>query len=55
MLATKTPMRIVQEVLGHADMSITASLYSHVALSLKRDALDRVGELLTPAPEAMIS
>ncbi len=55
MLSAGTPMRVVQEVLGHSDMSTTANLYSHVAPSLTRDALDRVGELLTPATNRSVS
>ena len=55
MLSAGTPMRVVQEVLGHSDMSTTANLYSHVAPSLTRDALDRVGEMLTPAPNRRVS
>ena len=48
-------MRIVMEVLGHSDMSITASLYSHLVPSLARDALDPGGELLTPAQNRSVS
>ena len=55
MLSAGTPMRVVQEVLGHSDMSTTANLYSHVAPSLTRDALDRVGELLSPATNRNVS
>lgn len=55
MLSAGTPMRVVQEVLGHSDMSTTANLYSHVAPSLTRDALDRVGEMLTPATNRSVS
>ncbi len=39
-------MKVVQEVRGHAQMSMTADLYSHVAPELRRDAADRIGAVL---------
>jgi integrase len=44
LLAQGVPMKVVQEVLGHAQMSITADLYSHVVPELRREAADRIGE-----------
>lgn len=46
LLASGVPMKVVQEVLGHAQMSITADLYSHVLPELRRDAADRMGDVL---------
>ena len=46
MLAQGVPMRTAMEVLGHSEIGVTANLYSHVAPELKRDAADRVSELL---------
>lgn len=46
LLAQGVPMKVVQEVLGHAQMSMTADLYSHVAPELRRDAADRIGAVL---------
>jgi len=46
MLAQGVPMKVVQEVLGHSQMSITADTYSHVLPKLQREAADRLGDVL---------
>lgn len=46
MLAQNVPLKVVQEVLGHSTIAITADTYSHLAPSATRDATERVGELL---------
>ncbi|MPZ99500.1 MAG: tyrosine-type recombinase/integrase [Dehalococcoidia bacterium] len=46
LLAQGVPMKVVQSILGHAQIAITADLYSHVAPELHRDAADRIGALL---------
>ncbi len=46
MLAQGVPMRTAMEMLGHSEFGVTANRHSHVAPELKRDAADRVGELL---------
>jgi integrase len=38
--------RVVMEVLGHSQISLTMNTYSHVVPELKRDAADRMGEAL---------
>jgi integrase len=38
--------KVVQERLGHATVSITLDVYSHVLGSLQRDAARKVDELL---------
>lgn len=38
--------RVVMEVLGHSQISLTMNTYSHVVPELKRDAADRMGEVL---------
>jgi len=45
--------RVVQEVLGHADVGTTLSIYSHVLPGLKERALERLGARLlgAEAPE----
>lgn len=40
--------RIVQERLGHADISITMGLYSHVTESMQRDAVARYMAVMQP-------
>lgn len=40
--------RIVQERLGHADISITMGLYSHVTESMQRDAVARYMAVIRP-------
>ena len=37
---------VVQEVLGHSQLSTTADIYAHVTPELQRDAADRMGALL---------
>ena len=46
LLAQGVPMKVVQDVLGHSQISMTADLYSHVVPELRRDAADRMGDVL---------
>lgn len=46
LLAQGVPMRVVMEVLGHTQISMTMDLYSHVVPELKRQAADRMDDLL---------
>ena len=39
--------RVVMELLGHSQIGITMNLYTHVMPSLKRDAADRMHDLLS--------
>ncbi len=39
--------KIVQERLGHADISLTLNTYSHVLPSMQEDAAEKIDELLT--------
>jgi integrase len=40
LLESGVPMRVVQEILGHASMVLTADTYSHVTPAFKRQAAD---------------
>jgi hypothetical protein len=40
--------KIVQERLGHADISMTLNIYSHVLPSMQEDAAEKLDELLIP-------
>jgi integrase len=46
LLESGAPMRVVQEVLGHASMVLTADTYSHVSPAFKRQAADALAEYL---------
>lgn len=46
MLANGEHPKIVQERLGHSDISMTLNLYSHVLPSMQRDAADRIEAML---------
>lgn len=38
--------RVVMEVLGHSDVGMTLNTYSHFVPQLRREAADRMGEIL---------
>ena len=40
--------KVVQERLGHADITLTLNTYSHVLPSMQEDAAEKLDELLTP-------
>lgn len=46
MLANGEHPKIVQERLGHSDISMTLNRYSHVTMDMQRDAVDRLERLL---------
>jgi integrase len=48
MLAQALTPRVIMEMLGHSQISITMNLYSHVTFELSREAADRVQDLLWP-------
>jgi integrase len=43
--------RVVMEVLGHSQISLTMNTYTHVVPELRRQAADRMDELLERSPE----
>ncbi|ETA00428.1 site-specific recombinase XerD [Frankia casuarinae] len=55
LLAQKVHPRVVMEIMGHSQISLTLGTYSHVAPELSTDAADRMGSALwgetTPATD----
>ena len=47
LLAQGVPARVVMDVLGHSQLSITTDLYSHVMPSALRDAADAMERALS--------
>ena len=39
LLVQGVPLKVVSEILGHTQISITADLYTHVLPSLRQDAI----------------
>ena len=49
LLELGTHPKVVQEILGHSDTSVTMNTYSHVTPKLQKEALQRVAELVQDA------
>jgi len=43
---------VIKELLGHARIGVTATVYAHVRLRLQRDAIDLLGHALRNPVEA---
>ena len=48
MAAQGVPARVAMEILGHAQISTTMNIYTHVAPELQKEATDRVAGVLWP-------
>lgn len=46
MLAAGVPLPVIADILGHSTVRVTADLYAHVGVELRRDAADRLAEAL---------
>jgi integrase len=46
LLSMGVPLKVVQELLGHSSIDITANIYSHVLPSVHKDAMDKMGKFL---------
>jgi integrase len=46
MLTAGVPMKVASQILGHSSIGITADLYTHVITDLKKDAADKIGNIL---------
>jgi integrase len=44
LIASGAHLSVIQELLGHSSYSITADIYSHVAVEQQREAAERLGE-----------
>jgi integrase len=44
---------VIKELLGHAHIGVTATVYAHVRLRLQRDAIDLLGDALRSPAEAI--
>lgn len=53
LLAKGVPPRVVQELLGHSDISVTMGTYSHVLPFMQRDAAAQMEEALGWPSRAM--
>ncbi|MFR0353223.1 hypothetical protein [Streptomyces sediminimaris] len=42
---------VIKELLGHAHIGVTATVYAHVRLRLERDAIDLLGRALRSPTE----
>jgi integrase len=42
---------VIKELLGHAHIGVTATVYAHVRLRLQRDAIDLLGHALRDAAQ----
>ncbi|GAA2114381.1 hypothetical protein GCM10009802_13710 [Streptomyces synnematoformans] len=43
---------VIKELLGHAHIGVTATVYAHVRLHLQRQAIDTLGDALNPTDDA---
>jgi integrase len=56
MAAQGVPARVAMEILGHAQISTTMNIYTHIAPELQRDAAERLSSALWPGnPLALAS
>jgi integrase len=45
LLAMGVPIKVVQELLGHKDISTTLNVYGHVLASMQQEAMDKLDDL----------
>jgi integrase len=49
LLVPGVPARVVMEILGHSDISLTSNTYSYVTPGLRKSAAARMDDLLSGA------
>jgi integrase len=56
MAAQGVPARVAMEILGHAQISTTLNVYTHIAPELQKEATEKVADALWPdGPSALVS
>ncbi len=45
LLAMKVPVKVIQELLGHSNITITLNVYGHVLPSMQEEAMDKMEHL----------
>jgi integrase len=50
LLGMGTHPKVVQELLGHSQISMTMDIYSHVIPTMQRDAMEKLNEALEQKP-----
>ncbi len=48
LLSMGVDMKVIQEILGHSNMAMTADIYSHVSLAMQKTAMDKWNNTLKP-------
>ena len=48
MAAQGVPARVAMEILGHAEISTTLNIYTHIAPELQKEATEKVADALWP-------
>jgi integrase len=46
LLGLKVPPHIVRDIVGHANIDVTMTIYAHASLEEKRAALEKLGQRL---------
>ena len=46
LLSMGVPAKVVQELLGHSNISVTMDVYSHVLPSMQKDAMEKMDGFL---------
>src|SRR5262249_3528356 len=47
LLAQGVPLKVVSDILGHTQISITADLYTHMLPAVRKEAIDLIDAVLT--------
>ena len=51
LLRIGVPAKVVQEILGHSQISMTMNTYSHVLPDMQQQAMDKINELFRQSDE----